>query len=59
MTTTIERKLSETYSLLMLLLLLLRAVAVVVVVEAFRCRCCKFALVLKLIVCLGLLISTL
>jgi len=32
MTTTIERKLSETYSLLMLLLLLLRAVAVVVVV---------------------------
>jgi hypothetical protein len=33
MTTTIERKLSETYSLLMLLLLLLRAVAVVV--EAF------------------------
>jgi hypothetical protein len=36
MTTTIERKLSETYSLLMLLLLLLRAVAVVVVVvESF------------------------
>ncbi len=26
------------------------AVAVAVVVEAFRCGCCKFALVLKLIV---------
>ncbi len=35
------------------------AVVFVVVVEAFRCGCCKFALVLKLIVCLGLLISTL